>query len=141
MPISKFACHFQDRRHVQSSRNRVPVIATSMGFTLAASTFTRTSVGFVITGTLTLESLRSSSPLYECICQACILSSGFSFKLTDSFDRERKCAVRTTHLNPRIAFSRSISLANIMLHQMILEVRNVNVNTRFSWIKGIYVYV
>lgn len=79
-------------------KDRILVIATSMGFTLAASTFTRMSVGFLITGILTLESFKSFSPLYECICQACILSSLFSFNMVD----RKRCFNRTVHFNRRI---------------------------------------
>lgn len=106
---------------VQSrNRHRAPVIATSMGFILAASIFTKTSVGFVIIGILTLESFRSSRPLNECICQACILSPGSSFKLADSFDRERRCVVRMVHFNPRIVFC-SIFLVSTILNQFFFK--------------------
>lgn len=103
-----------------SIKNAILVIAMSMGFTLAASTFTKMSVGFLIVGILTLVSRKSSSPLYECICQACILSSELFSNLFANFVKERSHIKRGVHFNIGIVLG-NISL--IVRKNKIFEVR------------------
>lgn len=97
----------------------------SMGFTLAASTFTRTSVGLRITGILTLVSRTSLGPLYECICHARIRSSELSSNLSASFVKERSCDNRAVRFNFRIVLH-SISFQDLL---NTLKTRHLRLNS------------